>query len=107
MKYLYIDDIRNPGTNKDWIIVRSSHEAILWLNENGCPDYISFDHDLGGDDTSMKIVKFMVNQDLNFPGWIPLDFKYNVHSANPVGASNIDGYLKSYFKQKDKNEIKN
>jgi hypothetical protein len=48
---LYIDDIRNP--NYDAVVVRTSKEAISYVKENGCPNFISFDHDLGGDDTAM------------------------------------------------------
>ena len=98
---LYIDDIRNPKTKFDKI-TRSSKETIEYLTRFGCPDFISFDHDLGGDDTAMTIVKWIVEMDLAMSGdYIPYDFTYNVHSANPVGTSNIIGYLDSYFKQKE------
>jgi hypothetical protein len=101
MKKLYIDDIRNPK-GKGFDIVRNSKEAIDFLNSNGCPEYISFDHDLGGHDTSMVIVKFLIEKDLdsiedNNEIFIPMSFKFNVHSANPVGAANIEGYLNSYL----------
>ncbi len=97
---MYIDDIRDPKTNFD-IIVRSSKEAIDFIEKYGCPDFISFDHDLGGDDTSMIFIKKMIELDLDLGNFIPVDFKWNVHSANPVGVENINGYLKSYFKSKD------
>jgi len=98
---MYIDDIRTPK-NKFSTICRTSCEAINWMKKNGCPNFISFDHDLGGDDTSMGIVKFIVDSDLDTNGkFIPEDFSYNIHSANPVGTMNIDGYLKSYFSQRD------
>ena len=100
MRRLYIDDIRYPKT-KGWVIVRTSADAIQYLKNTGCPDFISFDHDLGGDDTAMKVVKWMVENDLNNPGFIPLDFKFNVHSANPVGAVNIEGYLNAYMRTRD------
>jgi len=97
---LFIDDIRNPKGTFD-IITRSSDETEECLIRNGCPHYISFDHDLGGDDTSMRIVKFIIEMDLDMDGdWIPDDFSWNVHSANPVGAKNIEGYLTSYITQK-------
>ena len=44
---LYLDDLRIPPNTKEWIIVRSYNEAIKWMKNNGCPDFISFDHDLG------------------------------------------------------------
>lgn len=101
MNNLYIDDERFPKTNRDWTIARSSIEAMMLLTEYGCPVYISFDHDLGGDDTSMIIVKWMVDRDLDSGGkFIPVDFEYNVHSANPVGTENIRSYLDSYLSRK-------
>jgi len=94
---LYIDDIRDPKTKFDKI-TRSSKETIEYLTRYGCPDYISFDHDLGGQDTSMIIVKWMVEMDLDMSNeWIPYNFEYNVHSANPVGKANLEGYLKCYL----------
>jgi len=100
-KNLYIDDIRTPK-NKFDIITRSSKETIKLMRNYGCPSFISFDHDLGGEDTSMIIIKWMVEHDMNLrekgKSFIPNDFSFNVHSANPVGAKNIEGYLKSYLK---------
>lgn len=97
---LYIDDIRNPKGSFDKI-TRSSTEAIDYITRYGCPDFISWDHDLGNDDTSMIIVKWLVNMDLDLNGeFIPDNFSWNIHSANPVGAENIDGYLTSYMNTK-------
>lgn len=98
---LYIDDIRNPKSEFDKI-TRSSDETIEYITRYGCPNFISFDHDLGGDDTSMVIVKWLIEMDLDMGGeFIPRNFSWNVHSANPVGAANIEGYLNSYINQKD------
>ncbi len=97
---LYIDDIRNPKGEFD-AVVRTSAIAIDWMTKNGCPDFISFDHDLGGDDTAMNVVKWMVEQDLDTNGnFIPKNFTFFVHSANPVGTSNLTGYLNAYLKQR-------
>ena len=60
---LYVDDLREPP-DADWTVARSSTEAIAFIEEQGCPDEISFDHDLGGDDTAMVIVKWMIERDL-------------------------------------------
>lgn len=95
---LYIDDERNPKS-EGWDIVRSYDEAIHYMRKNGCPKYISFDHDLGyNTPTGKDIAKWMVERDLNDKGkFIPQDFEFNVHSANPVGAKNIAGLLKNYL----------
>ena len=95
---LYIDDIRDPKTS-GWVIVRSSKDAINMMSEKGCPALISFDHDLGGEDTAMKVVKWMIEFDMNACGdFIPQNFEFIVHSANPVGSKNITGLLGGYLK---------
>ena len=101
MKYsMYVDDIRTPKGTFD-VITRSSVETEEYLIRNGCPTFVSLDHDLGGEDTAMRIVKFIINMDLDMGGdWMPLDFSFNVHSANVCGTKNIEGYLNSYLKQK-------
>ncbi len=99
---MYIDDIREPKNDYDFV-ARTSESAIYIMKKEGCPTFISFDHDLGGEDTAMKVVKWMVEKDLDCNGnFIPSKFNFNVHSANPVGKANIEGYLKAYFKQKGK-----
>lgn len=98
---LYIDDIRTPKTD-NWEIVRTSQEAIIFMAENGCSNYISFDHDLGGDDTSMKVVHWMIEKDLEEGNFIPDNFEFNVHSANPVGVKNIEGLLNNYLQFRNK-----
>ena len=98
---LYLDDLRDPRHPENFdYIARSSSEAIEIMEKFECPTFCSLDHDLGGDDTAMVVVKFMVNKDLDNPGWIPLDFSWSVHSANPVGAANIEGYLNAYMRSR-------
>lgn len=97
MTALFIDDIRHPPVG-DWIVVRSSVEALAWMAEHGVPAMISFDHDLGGDDTAMVVVHALVEQDLDSGGkTIPNDFRYIIHSANPIGAENLQGLLDGYL----------
>ncbi len=95
---MFIDDLREP-TDDSWIVVRSSSEALSYMQAHGCPQEVSFDHDLGGDDTAMTVVKQMVERDIEANGeFIPADFVFFAHSANPVGARNIEGYLNGYLK---------
>lgn len=97
---LYIDDLRTPKS-EDWLIARDSFAAINLMQQHGCPALISFDHDLGGEDTAMVVVKWMIECDLDCDGaFIPDDFQFNVHSANPVGVKNIEGLLGGYLKRK-------
>jgi hypothetical protein len=89
---LFIDDERNPVTD-DWIVVRSSWEAYDVIVRDGMPVEIAFDHDLGGDDTAMRFLwrlsDYMERWNIRFPR----DFTYSIHSQNPVGARNIQGFL--------------
>lgn len=107
-KVLYVDDIRNPRLKKDWQIARSFYDAKLWLLSNGCPDFISFDHDIASYDddgfelTGYDLAKWIVNRDMDMDGqFIPENFTWNVHSANSVGRDNIDKYLFAYMKSKN------
>jgi hypothetical protein len=78
---LFIDDLRDPVTSS-WVIARTSAEAITLLETRGCPCEISFDHDLGGDDTAMAVVKRLTEMDRNAAGrFIPAAFAFSVHSV--------------------------
>jgi len=94
---LYLDDVRTP-TEGNWKVVRSFTDAISLIKGLGCPEFISFDHDLGNDSlTGYDLAKWLVEKDLDKPGFIPKNFEFNVHSANPVGAENIERYLNKYL----------
>lgn len=82
---LFIDDERNPVTN-DWVIARSSFDAIATVQERGMPVEIAFDHDLGGQDTSRVFIKWLLDYILDNDTEFPHDFKFSVHSQNPIGA---------------------
>lgn len=91
---LFIDDERFPAENSgEWVIVRSSQQAISEVYQKGMPSFISFDHDLGGDDTSMKFLRWLLDELLDDMIAFPVDFKYYVHSQNPVGAENIRSFM--------------
>ena len=89
---LFIDDERNSPDNS-WVVVRSSNQAIDYIKNNGWPEFISFDHDLGGDDTTIVFLKKLINIWDN--NKIP---EYRVHSANPVGTKNIISFIESWKK---------
>lgn len=89
---LYLDDVRTPVCPL-YKVARSSSEALALCKEYGMPHYMSLDHDLGGEDTTMVFLKGLYAM---FPtGPIP---DYWVHSANPVGKENIISYLESWKK---------
>ena len=97
--------------------VKSYQEFIDWIKQSGLPDGICFDHDLGMDvaikarekgmskrksrllkqeeKTGHDCAKWLVEYCMGHDKPLPL---YNIQSANPVGASNIDGLLKSFIR---------
>lgn len=103
---MFIDDERFP-VDETFVIVRSVQEAKDKISELGMPKYISFDHDLGDNvPTGADLAKWIVEKDLdNNLNYIPTDFDFYVHSANPVGKKNIEGLLSQYLQYKS-TEIK-
>lgn len=120
---LYLDDIRTPSETlpnaHPWIVVRSYADFVDHITNNGIPDLISFDHDLAKEHmedyyaqmlkngyqnpdydqykekTGLDCAKFLceyaerMNQEIK---------SCVVHSHNPVGASNIMGYINGFMK---------
>jgi hypothetical protein len=85
--------------------VRSYDEAVAWVEKNGMPDYISFDHDLGEDShTGYDFAKWLIDQDEQRTHRFPTGFMFNVHSANPVGAANIRNLFSGYIDYKQRLE---
>jgi hypothetical protein len=130
---LFLDDLRIPTDcpkthymifrcvdlkiyHEEWDIVRSHGQFVNWVTNNGLPDIISFDNDLG-DDTNLKGVLpieewFDVDNNREYTGYDSAKWLVNycidnnlklpefvVHSANPVGYENIKGLLESFKKQ--------
>jgi hypothetical protein len=91
---LFIDDERFPPSGSHSIIARTSVEAFGVVLARGMPDFISFDHDLGGDDTAMKFLHDLADYALDHG--IDFSFDYYIHSQNPIGAANIDGFIRSF-----------
>lgn len=58
-KLLWVDDIRNPHRDIKWLIkfapkfegeviwIKNYNDFVKWIENNGFPDKICFDHDLG------------------------------------------------------------
>jgi hypothetical protein len=90
--YLFLDDERFP-VEDGWVICRSSQEAVAQVTAYGFPTKIAFDHDLGGNDTSILFINWLLDQILDMKLTIPKDFEYSIHSQNPVGVANIKHYM--------------
>ena len=117
-KYIYLDDIRTPVDVENWVVVRNYDEFTAQVTLIGIEniELISLDHDLG--ETAMKeyfnnvapnyeldygnivektgydCAKWLVSKSMQTK--IPLPQIY-VHSANPIGAANIMGYVNNYL----------
>lgn len=116
--WLYLDDVRIP-TEGSWKVVRNYDEFVAHIKLNGLESYelISLDHDLGEgamieyytnvkpnyeldykripEKTGMDCARWLVAEAMTKN--IPLPTIY-VHSANPIGAANIIGYINNYFR---------
>jgi hypothetical protein len=91
---LFLDDLRYPTVGSDWIIARSTDEAKKLVELWGPPAFISFDHDLGGDDTSMVFLRWLSNE------YYDAEIDYCIHSANPIGSANLVSVMESWKKSK-------
>lgn len=129
MNKLFLDDIRVPKDaiglvpsnmnqfywENNWVVVKNYDEFRNYIEKNGLPDFISFDHDLAdfhydlkpedydsmseddmvrkfgsmektGFDCAKWLVDWCLENSLKLPDFV-------VHSANPIGKQNIQSYL--------------
>lgn len=120
---LFLDDIRIPTesyhtTNEDWVIVRNYDEFCSYIQENGLPNLISFDHDLADEHyrasmydkdghysqyytdgtfkekTGYDCAKWFINWCLDND--ITMTTHIFIHSMNPVGVQNIKSLFNTY-----------
>jgi hypothetical protein len=83
---LWIDDIRPAPSGWTW--AKTLDEALSAYLAGA--DEISFDHDLGGDETSLPLAKRI--EENAFTGQLKPPV-WHVHSANPVGRKNLEAAL--------------
>lgn len=88
---LFLDDLRDPQDG-NFTIARSTEEALTLAKESW-PTFMSLDHDLGGEDTTMVFLRRLVNEVWDGLKQVP---EYRVHSANPVGKENIISFMESW-----------
>lgn len=101
-KVLFLDDERTPRDDS-WNVVRTYSDFVRTVKSTPYSEFsfVSFDHDLGEDPvlrkykTGYDAVKFLVRYGKRTGQELP---QVKVHSANPVGANNIVGYVNSYLK---------
>ena len=98
-KLLWIDDFRNPVKyvigDYDIVWVKNYDDFCKYINENGLPDIICFDHDLGEEKSGHDCAKFVINycqkHNLDIPD-------YDIQSSNNVGKDNIRSLLNNWHK---------
>lgn len=119
MKKLYLDDMRDPHESFDlmkdvlylecdWDIVRSYDEFVAYVEKNGVPDLVSFDHDLADEHyhdvdrgidpkygsyeekTGYDAAKWLAEKCYHETRQLP---RVLAHTMNPVGRKNIIDHM--------------
>lgn len=117
-KNIYLDDVRIPESEK-WTLVKNYDEFVSTVILIGLEniELISLDHDLGDsamseyysnvqpnytldysnvvEKTGYDACKFLVEHSIDTGISLP---EVVVHSANPIGAANMMGYINNYYK---------
>lgn len=106
---MWIDDARQPPRDEDigeapWVWVKTSANALEMIQSSLYISHISFDHDLGEQDTTMPVIRRL--EELAYRGQLPYNIQLTVHSQNPVGRKNlldaiakIEQYLQEYVEK--------
>lgn len=108
-KLLWLDDVRDPSYD-NWLRdyapeYDKDQNIVIWIEcyrdfceyitQEGLPDMIAFDHDLGvgksGYDCAIWLVNYCIDYELSLPQW-------TIQSSNPVGRDNINGLFLSFLK---------
>lgn len=108
----HVDKIRDPeiyypliGANnilelmKSYEVVKfiTVEKAQEYISQYGCPHFISFDNDLKVQLEGKDLAKWLVEKDMDNPGFIPKDFQFFVHSQNIAAKKDIYSYLGQYL----------
>lgn len=108
MRKLWLDDIRKPP-DETWDRVKNYEDFVYFIETNGVPDLISFDHDLGGEHYKALLAnpkKHLLNEGFekktgyDCAKWLVRNNhkikKFFVHSCNPIGRDNINCLLNNW-----------
>ncbi len=132
MYNLFLDDFRHPYdcvaymrdpmkyAKWNWVVVKNHEEFVKKIEEDGLPEFISFDHDLadehydntmyqGVEEYSKKYEHFKEKTGLDCAKWLTehcMDTKqklpdFEIHSMNPAGGENIKSLLLNFKKFQD------
>ena len=103
---LFLDDLRDVPmiyrvlANDDFVIVRSYADFVAYITQNGLPEFISFDNDLGEDDEGNLLPDgYACAKWLVYESELDLStLRFYVHSANPVAKVQIESLLNNYLR---------
>jgi len=114
MRKLFLDDTRQPP-DPSWEVVRTYSGFCDYIDRNGVPDVISFDHDLADEHYAtvswqceplvdvIDYTTFKEKTGYECAKWLiargTLPKQYFVHSLNPVGAQNIRFIMEAAYKR--------
>jgi hypothetical protein len=92
--------IYDKSIESEFDVVRNYADFVRYIQKNGLPDFISFDNDLGLDETGEVAPDgYVAAKWLVYESGIDLrNLKFKVHSANPVASVQIAGLLTNYIK---------
>lgn len=99
-KVIGAEHILEKMANYDVVYVNSYNTTIEHITTHGCPDFISFDNDLGTVKQGKDLAKWLVEKDMNTPGFIPEGFDFFVHSMNRSAKKDIETLLRNYLAQR-------
>lgn len=89
MSKLWIDDLRPAPDGYEWVLTsEAAIDAIKASPERF--EHIAFDHDLGGEDSSRRVVLWLCENDDKWP------LAASVHSMNSVGREWLTGMIERY-----------
>lgn len=105
-KFLGRNDLLEKMNSFNTIVkVTCVENAMTYIETHGCPNFISFDNDLGKKLEGVDLAHWLVEKDLDKPGFIPKDFDFVVHSQNNIAAPRLVNYLESYLKVREPVEV--
>lgn len=88
---LWLDDVRKPP-EEGMVWIKNAREAIELISD-GVVKFISFDHDLGGNENYTGYTVALYIEARAFRAEI-CRIKWEIHSANPVGRRAIEMAMK-------------
>ena len=87
---IILDDRRPLPESGPYNCVRTYEECAFLLRNFHIISYISLDYDLGGGETGLSVLKYMVECGNNVR-------HINIHSTHPIGAPRMEAFAMEHF----------